>query len=237
MLIHLCPRFLLDRLHVPTDTRSAKSAVRLELLLIPELHVELRHGEHLATRRPYPNKRYYVGCRRIGQKAENGILIDAGQPIERFTATMRWIWACKGAEVESVQVVRYRVLDTTYDWVSDESLLWHARSDVVRGEIVEAFESRVPPQLRLGTSGLTINPRMDSLYRPGGATSVFAVRQRVLDDGRVIWRDQDMELPTLERGRLRDSHPLRSRVPPLHYAIMAPHVLDRPGQPSREVQS
>jgi len=39
---------------------------------------------------PYPNRRYTVGCRKDRRKITNGILVETGEPVQRFRATARW---------------------------------------------------------------------------------------------------------------------------------------------------
>jgi hypothetical protein len=66
-------------LHIRPKLFSYCDAVELVDLEIKPLGLFLRGGRELATRRPYPNKGYVVGCRRAGsRKALDGILIETG---------------------------------------------------------------------------------------------------------------------------------------------------------------
>ena len=61
--------------------------VALVDLQIDPLGIRLVGGDDLATRRPYPNKMYAVACRKQGQKAINGILIETAKPVEELDYT------------------------------------------------------------------------------------------------------------------------------------------------------
>ncbi len=65
MLIHVLPK-----LYVPG---GLDAAVRLVDLTIEETGLVLKGDQDLTIRRPYPNKCYWVGCRKVGQKAVAGL--------------------------------------------------------------------------------------------------------------------------------------------------------------------
>ena len=65
MLLHITPKLL---------TAHAFSTAGLASIEIPEFHLKFSGEKELMTRKPFPNKRYYVGCRRSG-KASSGFLL------------------------------------------------------------------------------------------------------------------------------------------------------------------
>jgi hypothetical protein len=69
MLLHLIPRLY--------AFRSIEDECSLIDFECPTLGIFLRNGHELVARRPYPNKNYLVGCRKVGQKAINGLLIES----------------------------------------------------------------------------------------------------------------------------------------------------------------
>ena len=114
LLLHLLPGFLGEWLH----------AVELVDLTIEPIGLRLTSGRDLATRRPFPNKRWAVACRRRGRSAMNGILLDIDWPDGDLVATARWSVDAKRIVERSV---RYRLLDCTFD-ASEWRILWYACS-------------------------------------------------------------------------------------------------------------
>lgn len=133
-------------------------------LTVAELALNLIGGGDLTTRRPYPNKHYRVGCRKIGQKAVSGLLIKAEGHVPHYTVTTRW---AVGAERIVSHVVRYRVLDDDFDCVTDEMTTWYASATprlaellagtgcptqgAVRCRTTNGPEGRLPQYQRLST--------------------------------------------------------------------------------------
>jgi hypothetical protein len=72
-------------------------------------------GVDLATRRPYPNKRYAVACRREGRKAIEGILIENSPPVEKLDYTARWV-------VDAEFVATHRV---SYKLLHNRATMWY----------------------------------------------------------------------------------------------------------------
>lgn len=222
MLIHLCPKFLLARDQHPGQRIAAKRFVVLETLTIPELGITLTDGKELTTRRPYPNKLYYVGCRRVGQKAQNGILIETERQIRTFTARMTW--NCMDDDHDhgdTEHVIHYRILDDDYDTVSDDSLLWYGRSAVRDGKVIQDLPSRMPAHLpSRGTQRIT--SYMQSWHGDYPGEWASPVNDVVAENGQILLREQVMDLPTIERVRMTQPHSLLRRVPPLKDAFSTP---------------
>ncbi|WP_236493849.1 DUF6012 family protein [Xanthomonas phaseoli] len=66
--------------------------IRCELIdiAIAPFGLLLRNGIEVVARRPYPNKRYQVACRKIGRMAMNGLLIEAAGTVDAFRVVTRW---------------------------------------------------------------------------------------------------------------------------------------------------
>lgn len=79
MLVHIRPRLF-----------SPFRNVSLMDLEIKPLGIHLMGGIDLTTRRPYPNKRYAVACRKQGHKAIDGILIETAKPVDVLRYIARW---------------------------------------------------------------------------------------------------------------------------------------------------
>jgi hypothetical protein len=112
MLWHIRPRLFSPFRHV--------ALVDLEFV---ELGISLTGGADLATRRPYRNKGYAVGCRKRGHKAVDGILIETARRLDAFRCRARW-----AVEAERVLIheVQYSLLDDDFDAASDDTMLWNA---------------------------------------------------------------------------------------------------------------
>src|SRR5579863_7814659 len=98
MLLHIRPRLFLR------DKRRCE----LTELAVEPFGLHLRGGVELATRRPYPNKRFHVACRKEGQKAINGLLIETRDHVSEFSTVARWT-------VEAAPPVTHRVTYTIID--------------------------------------------------------------------------------------------------------------------------
>jgi len=190
MLIHLTPQFYTCELSGPY--------VGLVDLQIDELDISLRAGQHLATRRPHPNKRYVVGCRKTGTKAISGILIETAQPVPTFTVVARWAIA---AEIVVTHRVQYVVLDDEFDAVTDRMQLWYPKSSW-------GFASRLP-EVHKESVPCEAQPRMQLQEDPPKA----GVIQDIVAGGIISERTEAFSLPTVERARLFTDWAARHRYP------------------------
>lgn len=111
MLLHLVPRLFACRVNEP------------ECALIdfhcPALGLKLRNGIELVARRPYPNKHYLVACRKLGQKAMNGFLVETTERVREFTTLTRW---AVGADRIVNHQVQYFVLDEMTSWTPSPTI-------------------------------------------------------------------------------------------------------------------
>lgn len=204
MLIHLTPRMYACRLNEPCTLVDLKC---------DELGLSLKGGQDLTARRPYPNKNYLVACRKIGQKAMDGILIETLEPMREFTVVTRWAVA---ASHIARHCVRYVVLDDEYDTISENMALWGNLCDDLG-----AWRSRYPAHLEYG-SPVRAQPRMDVFPR---LAKEGVVREELNRQGALIERMEVFRLPTLERERLLDTKrsviDRADRTPPLEAAFPA----------------
>lgn len=176
MLIHITPRLFLP----------CGNFAQLIDLTVDELGLVLGEGKDLATRRPYPNKKYLVGCRKIGRKAVAGCLIETEQPVRSYTTITRW---ALNAEDILTHRVHHIVLDDEFDAVTDNMLLWHGTSN---------WSSRWP-ECAAGLIPANAQPRMDAepnMRRQGDFEDVIS------HNGLIVYRDETFRVPTIERGRL-----------------------------------
>lgn len=182
MLLHVRPRLLLPR--------SFEKGELLDLTIEP-LGLRLRGGAELATRRPYVNKRYFVGCRRKGQKAIGGILIETRRHVSEFLYTARW--AINAATLVT-HTVAYKVIDDDFDAASDSMVLWYGSGPELGG-----WSNRWPENLK-GIPPVKAEPKMEIEPRP----EVSRIVDTLDRDGCVVRRHEEFSMPTIERKRITD---------------------------------
>lgn len=201
MLVHLAPQMFACRKNEPCSLIDLTCA---------EFGLFLDGGKELTARRPYPNKDYLVACRKVGQKAMNGILIESQEPIREFTVVVRWAVA---ASHIATHRVRYIVLDDEYDTLSENMVLWYATHESCGG-----LESRWPEDYGYGTPATT-QPRMEvfgRLNKDGDFSDV------INDQGVLIERSEVFRLPTLQRQRvLNVERSFDPRIPAIETAFLA----------------
>lgn len=214
MLLHLRPQLYGHFLRVD-----------LHSVVIEPLGLMLRGGHELMVRRPHPNKRWRVACRR-GRKGFNGILVEAPACPSRFVVATTW-------EVECMEVVthrtEYRITDDEHDAASDCRELWlghlkRAHPPAEARELGEEWEARFPPGLDWRSKD---NPRPALEW--GTGTSTYC--GHALWAGQLVPRDphegwlalrQEFRMPTIERERLLTSWVGASvGLPRLEHAFMA----------------
>lgn len=184
-LLHLVPRFF-----------GTFTAVELVDLTIEPTGLTLRGGRDLATRKPYPNKRYSIACRKRGQRAIEGIFVMMGAPVESLDYTARW---SVDAEVVVTHRVQYRLLDREFDAASDDKMLWHACSASLGGWASRWPEPR-DAESPCSTAPVMVAHVSDAAHFREGAAGDSAQHQ-LAEGGLVVERRQRFDMPTLERGR------------------------------------
>lgn len=206
MLLHIRPRLY-----------SPYRNVELIDLDIDPLGLHLRGGADLAARRPYPNRRYAVACRKRGLKAVDGILIETKEPLDVFHVTARWAVEAHRAVTHHVH---YRLLDHDFDAASDDMFLWAA----VALKIGKVADVEKWPMKWLDRS-----PAWAKTVRPIYATPVMEIHPSgeerpqttdVIDieTGWIMTRSQVFEMPTIERGRITECS-VRDRFPVIDMAF------------------
>lgn len=200
MLIHLTPRFYTCEL--------SGANVELVDLQIPELQLDLRGGKDLATRRPYPNERYVVGCRNVGKKAIAGILVETPAHIPEYTVVARW---AVDAEIIVTHRVQHVVLDKDFDTVTDSMVMWYARCESLGG-----WCSRWP-EVHQGAIPASAQPRMQ-LSRTPERTGIVADHA---PEGFIAERAEVFSVPTIERARLLGGGAVGERIPSVESAFKA----------------
>lgn len=180
MLIHIAPRIFL------TGKWPYPSPVSLERISIFPFGIVLKGGEDVTCRRPYPNKRYSVACRKTGRKAINGILIRTAEPVSSYA--VQTFWNISDAPLPIHQVT-YNVTDNEFDAVTDSSCLWgRFESDSV------CYEPRTISRLSQGAP-VAIEPylKVNAPQKPSAA------------HGEAEHRHHHFRQPTIEPGRLTAS--------------------------------
>ncbi|MCD5327854.1 DUF6012 family protein [Chromobacterium piscinae] len=189
MLLHLVPRLYLA--HVARDL-----AVDLVDLTIEPFGMVLQGGRDLVVRKPYPNKNYLAGCRKAGQKAINGVLVELPQPVTTLSTITRW---SVDAEVVLTHHVERQILDADFDLISDHMLLWYGACESLGG-----WSSRWPkqPADRRDMAPVDLQPRMDLWAPEMGGLPQQAWRRDRIEKGMILERAESIAMPTLESGRL-----------------------------------
>ncbi|EJZ60958.1 Hypothetical protein I1A_000037 (plasmid) [Pseudomonas fluorescens R124] len=213
MLIHLTPRIF--------GHRTAEPCSLIDLTCA-ELGLSLMGGTDLTARRPYLNKNYLVACRKVGQKAIQGVLIDTPKLVRDFTVVTRW--NVEGSHIATHRV-RYLVLDEEFDAVSDNMMLWHA----IHGD--ERWKTRIP-DLYLGIAHVAVQPRMDVKPRRERSDAVVYAFD---EQGCVVERSETFLMHTIERERLHGHYCSNNeRIPGIEAAFVAPGPAD--GVPAPDPQ-
>lgn len=203
MLIHVLPK-----LYVPG---GLDAAVRLVDLTIEETGLVLKGDQDLTIRRPYPNKCYWVGCRKVGQKAVAGLFIETEKFLSTYTVVTRW---AINADTVLTHRVEHVVLDGHFDSVSDDMTLWYATC-----ESLGNWHSRWPLCYN-GMPPVKVQPRMDVLAPDlGGSQRDVELRDVLFEDGLVIRREERFMVPTIERGRFQGKWAEIGRLPELKDAF------------------
>lgn len=203
MLIHVLPT-----LYVPGYLTMPP---RLIDLTIEQLGLVLKGDNDLTIRRPYPDKRYWVGCRKIGQKAIAGLLIDYDKFLNAYTVVTRW---AINADTVLTHRVEHVVLDNDFDAVSDLMTLWYATSESL-GNWGDRW-----PECYAETPPVSVQPCMDVLTSGlGGSKREGDVRDVLSGPGVVVKREERFMVPTIERGRLLGNSWETVRLPAFGHAF------------------
>jgi hypothetical protein len=202
MLLHIRPRLY-----------SPFKAVELVDLEISPLGLQLVGGVDLGTRRPYRNKRYAVACRKQGNKAIDGILIETKSPIDELLTVARW---SVESSLLATHCVHYKLLDRDFDAASESMTLWKSCLD----DFGRISEDRTPAWAK-GTSAIRGEPVMEVIPEASDRHLMRADIVDALDDVERKWivsRCETFAMPTIERARIVNSE-LNERMPSLSMAF------------------
>lgn len=180
MLYHVTPKILLP---------DYKVEARLDKIVFPELGVTLAGDVDVVARKPYPNKQYLVACRKIGNKAVRGLLIDT-QNDEQLVVETHWLVD----DVPRCHIVYYFLLDEEFEFCTDAMMLWGSTHHAI-GDWQDRY-----PAWSEGFSPAEAQPRMDvsikqSMYKRGEFW-------QTTKESEVIFRQEVFYLPTVEPERL-----------------------------------
>lgn len=207
MLIHVRPRC-----YGPLARHSAE----LLEFSVPDLGIYLTAKGDLVTRHPYPNRCYSVGCRRDGNRADDGLLIEAGGRVDRFTSVALW-WITVGEKHwAATHETHYVVLDSDHDAISDDMVTWHpfAAWPDRWPPTVEGPPSEAAPRFDVFDRGISRGDIIDRLFDKSNVAVV---------QGAIQHRRTTFYLPTIERDRLEAKRKFfrNDRLPPARMAIAA----------------
>jgi hypothetical protein len=202
MLLHIIPRLYVAEPDAP-------QCDLIDFHCLP-LGLKLRNGIELVARRPYPNKRYQVACRKIGQKAMQGFLIETAERVREFTTLTRW---AVGADRVINHQVQYFVLDDELDAIPDAMVLWNGMSPSLGG-----FSRRWPTVAENWTPAAA-QPRMELVSRERAGHYA----DRLDSAGRVLERAEVFQVHTVERERVLFSSKsdIYDRIPTADMAFRA----------------
>jgi hypothetical protein len=190
MLLHIRPR-----LYSPF-----KNVALVDVVLHP-WEILLVGGDQLRTGRPYRNKWYAVGCRKLGKKALDGILVEFPFRLEKFSYTVRWA-------IEAEFVVKHhvdcKVLDRDFDAASESMILWHA----VSGELGN-WCNRFPAGWHWEAPAVT-EPMMEVVPKGVGQRRKS---EDIIEGDWIMVRHESFSMPTIERERILQNRLRAERVP------------------------
>ncbi len=192
MLLHLIPTLL--------DEKMPANGYKLLDFTIPQLGLTLDGYKDLTICRPYPNKNYYVACRKVGARTKrNGLLVAIVGFMDRFTTVARW--ADLTGHVYR-HTINYFIADHQFDAISDDMTLWgpldkdHFPSRGVKVKGQEGSPMEVQP--KIAVQGLPKGGNYEDRVTPRGDRE----------------RHEVFVVPTIERERLWTPHSLFHQIMP-----------------------
>ena len=186
MLLHLSPMFITKTFNVKPE---------LHKVSIPEIDLDLIGGVDVIARQPHRNKGYYTGCRKVGRKAIDGILVEVPEQLTYFTLVSTWIIASNLPMV--THIVDYTLADNDFPFASDNLMLWGERR----------HDSTKEWSYSLG------QPRMVMLPEHYRAREVRDIRFIRGEAGLVETCIESITIPTLPLTTLDDSRYFNERLP------------------------
>lgn len=185
MLMHLVPRLF---------NRFGDVKIDLLDISIPDINLKLLADKDIVARTPYPNKCYYVACKKTGRKAVNGILVDFEKPVDKFSVVTNWLISTRNKQLKQVQhIVNYTVLDRDFNYATDDPTIWYASyNSVFKNRWPEKYEHLPPIDLHPNMKVFTCD------YEPNRGDDIV----NHIEDGVIIKRIENYDIPTVEQARL-----------------------------------
>ncbi len=185
MIYHIVPKIY---------NRYTDVDIQLVDIEVPEIGLKLQNNLDVITRKPMPNKCYYVACKKKGRKAINGIFIEH-ERLPKYTVITRW---AINAETLLEHVVHYSLLDDDYTCVSSDPTKWYASTQ---------FPSRWPDKY-IDNVPCNLHPRMDVATKSDQAPAREGdVTDNYNQSGILIRREEFYSVPTIEPDRLFGDYP------------------------------
>ena len=173
-------------------------------------------ADDLRTGRPYPNKAYKVGCRKMGRKSVDGILLNLSAWPSDFEVQAHWAIS---AEYVARHKVVYTLLDEEFGAASDDMMLWYAYGRIDHpvkdiSEVPLKFQNRFPNWAK-DIPPCNAEPLMEVYPRQPSEHDLFDHK------GRLVERSEVFALPTIEPERFLGTEYPRERIhmPTLEMAI------------------
>ncbi len=178
------------KVHLTPSIYNQYSDVHVELidLEFPELNLVLKQGIDVVACTPYPNKRINVVRRKKGRKAINGFFVDIPEDMKTFTLKTRW---SVDAERILVHTVNYNLIDSDYDFATQDPTMWYATYD-------GSQESRMPCD---GITPCNYNARMEVVFN-AKETRKQGDFVDSYQDSMLVSRVENYPLPTIKGSHL-----------------------------------
>ncbi|WP_375751568.1 DUF6012 family protein [Vibrio sp. HN007] len=198
MLLHLVPQII---------NRYKEVELSLVDVQIPELNVVLTADKDLVVRRPFPNKTYFVACRKTGRKAMHGLFLEVDKQLKSFTVITRWnaksaYWEPETGKTLTHQI-NYTVADSDFDAISDDHTLLYGQFE---------FESRWLIDFTVDPP-VNTQPRMDVLVCEYHSRGENISLKDEYEGSMMVKRVEDITIPTIETERLMKRGMHNSRLP------------------------
>lgn len=201
MLFHIVPR-----IYLPQEDQA--HLCEFQGLQVPEMGLNLRAGKEVVERKPYPNKRYSVVCRKVGQKAWDGILLETSKAIMAFTSISSWMHHGTGKIIE--HKVHYSLADDEFPAATSSMVRWHAFPEL-------GWQDRWPDWAKECTPALA-QPRMELF-----ATARHGEFADFVESGMIVCREEFFVMPSVPRDRVVGDDSIKlslvNRTPSIDHAF------------------
>ncbi len=206
MLIHIVSKIVLP-MRMPID---------LVDVTIEELGLVLKGGQDIIARQPYPNKYYWVACKKSGRKAVNGLLVESMPILSAYTVRTRWALTCAVNDLAAGTIITHRVehivvdeVNDVFDCVSDSMFLWSGGKN---------WDSRWP-DCYAAMAPVKVEPTMCVEFEGENRAKRVTIIQEEFSSGLLIERSERIFTPVIERKRLSGCLAEQFRLPAMEHAF------------------